>query len=38
MENKVICENCGSEGYSFGEVRPNDKFICLDCFSENEDE
>jgi formylmethanofuran dehydrogenase subunit E len=38
MENTVICKNCGEQGFSFGEVRPNDQFICMDCYLENEDE
>jgi formylmethanofuran dehydrogenase subunit E len=38
MEIKVICKVCGEEGFAFGEVRPNDRFICIDCLTEQENE
>jgi formylmethanofuran dehydrogenase subunit E len=34
MNVEVICEICGEQGYTFGEVRPNDRFICIDCSNE----
>jgi formylmethanofuran dehydrogenase subunit E len=37
MEKEVICEVCKEQGFAFGEVRPNDRFICIDCLTEQED-